>query len=227
MREQLSAAVDLAGRVAGFALMRRDEVLLECTRPMRGRDSAGLAPWIAEELAALGLTVNDIARWSVGSGPGSFTGMRLAAALVAGWTFGKTGVETRCIPTAAAYAVRAPAAEGERIGCLFDGRNHELIYFGMVQRNGEPVPTQEEHVLNREQAKAFFAAAPAEHLVAAAAELPALGLLLDEPVLKRVLPVEKPDFTALIRARCHAYDNDLTDLVYIRPAVFTAPQTGV
>lgn len=227
MREELSAAIDLSGRVAGFALMRRNEVLLECTRPMRGRDSAGLAPWIAEELGALGLTVNDVARWSVGSGPGSFTGMRLAAALVAGWTFGRTGVETRCIPTAAACAVQASAAEGERIGCLFDGRNHELIYFGMVFRDGEPIPTGEERVLNREQAEAFFAAAPAEHLVASAAELPAIGLLLDETVLQQVHPVETPDFTALIRARYHAYDNNLTDLVYIRPAVFTAPQTGV
>ncbi len=227
MSELLSAAVDLAGRVAGFALMRNDEVLLARTRPMRGRDSAALAPWIEEELAALGLGVNNIARWSVGSGPGSFTGMRLAAALVAGWTFGKAGAETRCIPTAAAYAVQAPAAEGEKIGCLFDGRNHELIYFGMVLRNGEPVPTKKEHVLNRKQAKEFFATPPAEHLVAAAAELPALGLLLDEAVLRQVLPVETPDFTALIRARYHAYDNDLTDLAYIRPAVFTAPQTGV
>ena len=132
MSEILSAAVDLAGRTAGFALMRGEELLLARTRPMRGRDSAGLAPWIAEELKAFGLTVNDVARWSVGSGPGSFTGMRLAAALVAGWTFGKTGVETRCIPTATAYAVRASAAEGEKIGCLFDGRNHELIYFGTI-----------------------------------------------------------------------------------------------
>ena len=226
MSEILSAAVDLAGRTAGFALMRGEELLLARTRPMRGRDSAGLAPWIAEELGAFKLTVNDIARWSVGSGPGSFTGMRLAAALVAGWTFGKTGVKTRCIPTATAYAVRASAAEGEKIGCLFDGRNHELIYFGMIFRNGEPVSTGEEHVLNREQAGPFFAAAPAEHLVAPAGELPALGQLLEEAVLRRVLPVETADFTALIRAGFRSYDNNLTDLVYIRPAVFTTPQTG-
>lgn len=226
MNEVLSAAVDLAGRSAGFALMRGEAVLLSRTRPMRGRDSAGLAPWIEQELGTLGIQLGDIARWSVGSGPGSFTGMRLAAALVAGWTFGKTGVETRCIPTAVAYAVQASAAEGEQIGCLFDGRNRELIYFGMVVRNGEPVPTGEEHVLNRDQAAAFFAAAPAARLVASAAELPALELLLDEAVLRRVHPVETPDFTALIRARFRTYDNDLTDLVYIRPAVFTAPQSG-
>ena len=48
----------------------------------------------------------------------------------------------------------------------------------------------------------------------------------NKAVLQRVLPVETPDFTALIRAKFRPYDNNLTDLVYIRPAVFTAPQTG-
>ena len=135
MNGNFAAALDLSGREAGFALLDGTKILLSATRPMRGRDSAQLAAWAASELDKAGIGLNSVAKWSVGSGPGSFTGMRLAAALVNGWTFGKTGIETRCVPTAVALAANLVApAEGSRIGALFDGRNHELILFEMEIR---------------------------------------------------------------------------------------------
>ena len=109
MSTNYAAALDLSGREAGFAVLDGGKVVLSLVRPMRGRDSAQLAAWVEEELRKAGIALESIRRWTVGSGPGSFTGMRLAAALVNGWTYGKA-VETRCVPTA--------AAEGVRIGAL-------------------------------------------------------------------------------------------------------------
>ena len=79
---EIKAAVDLSGKSAGFALCRNGEVLRNSTRPMKGRDSAEFAPWVEAELAAAGCKLEDVTHWTVGSGPGRFTGLRLAAAAV-------------------------------------------------------------------------------------------------------------------------------------------------
>ena len=89
MNARYAAAIDLSGRSAGFALMKDQELLCAASRPMRGRDSAELADFVAQQLAANGVELAEVSDWLVGSGPGSFTGLRLAAALAAGWTFGK------------------------------------------------------------------------------------------------------------------------------------------
>ena len=214
----IRAAVDLSGKSAGFALCRDGEILRNSTRPMKGRDSAEFAPWVEAELAAAGCKLEDVTHWTVGSGPGSFTGMRLAAALVAGWTFGKA-VQSRCIPTAIALAAKVESADGDKIGTLFDGRNRELIYFELKNCNGKLIPTGETAVLNQEQAAQFFDGKEIK-LAAQQLEMPALELLLAADVYRKVQGVESLDIAALITADSKEYDQDLTDLVYIRPAVF-------
>ena len=134
MNARYAAAIDLSGRSAGFALMKDQELLCAASRPMRGRDSAGLADFVAQQLAANGVELAEVSDWTVGSGPGSFTGLRLAAALVTGWTFGKEGVRTRCVPTAVALAARL-LQQGELValptetvyGIAADARNGEAV----------------------------------------------------------------------------------------------------
>jgi tRNA threonylcarbamoyladenosine biosynthesis protein TsaB len=214
----VKAAVDLSGKSAGFALSRDGEILRNTTRPMKGRDSAEFAPWVEAELAAAECKLEDVTHWTVGSGPGSFTGMRLAAALVAGWTFGKE-IQTRCVPTAVALAARVTSADGDKIGTLFDGRNRELIYFELENRKGELLPTGETAVLNKEQAVVYFQNKDVK-LAAQELEMSALELLLEPELFARVQGVEALDISALINSNCKEYDQDLTELVYIRPAVF-------
>ena len=84
MSEILSAAVDLAGRTAGFALMRGEELLLARTRPMRGRDSAGLAPWIAEELKGSGVSVCCVIGFPLGASLSSVKAFEAREAVAAG-----------------------------------------------------------------------------------------------------------------------------------------------
>jgi len=226
MNRNYSAALDLSGREAAFALLDGEKVILSRLRPMHGRESAKLAGWVQENLKQAGISFGDVTRWTVGSGPGSFTGMRIAAALVNGWTYGKPGIETRCVPSAVALAANPGDArqEGERIGALFDGRNKELIFFEMQVKNGEAVPTGVEKVLNTEQAAAFFAGYDGEHLIGIESEKPALDLLLPQAVAARVkwFCSIVPEALALVKQK--PFDGNLSDLVYIRPAVFTKPE---
>ncbi len=212
MSKGYSAALDLSGKEAAFALFSGEELLCSRLVPMRGRDSSGLALFVADTLKEKGVELGEVRRWSVGSGPGSFTGMRLAAALVEGWSFGKE-LESRCVPSAVALAANLDM--GGKVGALFDGRNSELIFFGLEWKNGEFIPTGEEKILNADQAKEFFA----EY------EGRLIALESDEAALRKLTDVEITTFAsikpeALVLAKYKKFDNNLSDLVYIRPAVF-------
>ena len=210
-------ALDLAGNLAAFALADdAGTILVDETRPMRGREAAALAPWLNELLAAQNLAVRDATRWTVGSGPGSFTGMRLASALVKGWVYGRDDVRTRCVPTA---LIAAAACTSATACVLQDGRNREMLVFGVKRAGGGYLPDGFTAVWNAEQA--------AEHLPKAGyAEYAVFSG--EEAAVRALLPEYGGSLTVcaqysavpLLRAGV-PFDDDLDKLVYIRPAVFS------
>ncbi len=214
------AALDPALNCAALAVLDDSGVLLRAEVPMAGREGARLPLFVAEELGRLGLTLDDIALWSIGSGPGSFTGLRLAAALAAGWCFARPGVKSRGVPSAFALAagLPGPVEPGATVGCLYDGRNRELLYY-QVRRNADGwESTGVTAVLNREAAAEFFRSRPLETLAVYAGETAAVLPLLPEGVTPGVVSQPRTEVLALDPAP--EYDNDLTRLIYIRPAVY-------
>ena len=204
-----------------FALFDDGKKILENIREMHGRDAAVIPGIIADTLAEKSLTIGDISRWTIGAGPGSFTFLRLVAALVAGWCYGKDNVAFRCVPGAIALAGALKPLPGETIGTIYDGRNKELLYFETIcQPDGSLVPGGKSAVFTAAAAAEFFAANPDLRCAVTAADAPAAAKLL--PPDAAVTVVETPD-TAYLASSPHEFDNDLDALVYIRPAVFTAP----
>ena len=221
MPNAIAAAVDLSGAMARFALAEADGTVICRTRkPMRQREAAALADFIYESLEHSGRALADIGEWTVGSGPGSFTGMRLAAALVGGLTCG-TAAKVRCVPTAVAIADTLGAIPvGTQVIVLFDGRNREIIAFELIQTAGGATPSGESHVLNAAAAEEYFRARPQACIITQLADLEAVKLIAPD-----ITPVAVDDFdpACLIQAKYKEYDGDYTALEYIRPAVY--PQT--
>lgn len=211
------AVLDSAAGVAYFAVFAEGKKRFSASAPMRGREAAKLPVWVEGELEKHGLKLAEIDRWTVGAGPGSFTGLRLAAALVAGWCYGKKNV-CRAVPGVLGMAASAGIAPGGGIGCLYDGRNREIICCmassdaaGRLSLSGEP------RILDAEAAERFLNGAPELRLAAFSAELEAIRRIV--PTAK-LIPVETPELAALENSDA-PFDDDLTHLVYIRPAVYT------
>lgn len=218
--KHLSAAVDMSGNMARFALAELDgsQIICRTRKPIRQREAAALADFIFESLSCAQFDIREINAWTIGSGPGSFTGMRLAAALVAGLSR-KNGVKVRCVPTAVAIAgTLGPFPENRDVAALFDGRNKEIISFEMRSNGQELIPTGKSSVLNAIQAKEYFKNHEDFIFVAQAYELdPILRLVPEENEIK---VVEHFDPALLITAQYQPYDGNFSNLEYIRPAVF-------
>ena len=218
-----SAAIDLSGKFAGFALAETvsGKILLSEHKAMQGRSSSTLSSWILGLMAEFEVTPSQIDRWTVGSGPGSFTGLRLVAALVMGMAMGRDGVKTRCVPGAVALIDADSLNEGDRVAAVFDGRNKEVLLFELLKQNGELVPSGRTEVLNCEQAEKFFADNSYKQIAALDYEKANIETVVPPGVSAGIHWAEHLACGKLIECKYKNFDNDLTALVYIRPAVFS------
>jgi len=212
-----SAVLDSAAGTAFLAAFEDGRKLFQGSAPMRGREAARLPVWVESELDVHGLELASVARWTVGAGPGSFTGLRLAAALVAGWCFGRPR-SCRAVPGVLGLAAAAGVAPGETLGCVYDGRNHEVI-LGRVSADadGKLGVAEDFSILAAAAAEKFLSENPGMRLAAFAPELPAIRKLVPEE--RAVTAVEAPELAAL-EFDGTAFDDDVSRLVYIRPAVY-------
>ena len=200
------------GRLA-FALFDGSRMLRKSYEEMHPRDASQVPGFIVNELTQCGFTLTDVHHWTFGAGPGSFTFLRVVAALGAGWAAGNPAIRFRCVPGALALAKPLDLQENEKCGILYDGRNKELLCFGVEKVNGSLRPTGEELILNGAQAQEFFRN-DQRKLAAFAAEADVLGKLLDNIPFGTV----EPDLSALAE-HPGDFDNDADKMCYIRPAV--------
>ena len=208
--------IDTSGPVCGTAVMDETKVYSEFTAQNRLTHSASLMPMVEETLNAAGTALHDLDAVAAVTGPGSFTGMRLASALVKGWVFGYPEIQVRCVPSA---LIAADAATADRVAVLQDGRNQEMLVFGLKKQNGTYLPDGFTAVWNREQAAEQLPVQNYGEWVVSSA---------DEAAVRKLLPETATDLqicrtysaAPLLRAEL-PYDGDLDKLVYIRPAVFS------
>ncbi len=221
--QKFHAALDLSGAEAALAVMPDGAAVpvLVAHREMRGRGAALLLEWIKECLAAQNIDLSRITRWTVGSGPGSFTGLRMAAALVGGLVFGQEDMVARTMPTAFGLAADCSASPGDGIATLFDGRNHELLLFG-VRKTVEGLESDGvSRVIDAASAAETLGRYP--HMAAFVHDRTAILKVLPPEMHGRICFIEHLPVDKMLSLPSDNWNNDLTELVYIRQAVFTQP----
>lgn len=223
----VSVALDTS---MGFSLAIADEQgrLLLCEKLSAvGRESDRLlTPWVVECLKKAGSTLKEVARWTVGTGPGSFAGLRCGIAMAKGAAL-VSGATMRGVPSAYALACSAPA-ECTAVGVLHDGRCGELLFGRFLKKNGEwmleaaPEPILPEALLTEKYACEMYVTTQ-EEVVA----------LMPEELRAKVSLMETISASALLKAPEKQYPwpadwagcEASTEPLYVRQAVFVKPAT--
>jgi len=170
-------AIDTSGKHGSIALARAgersadgDDVELIETLPLTGGTfSAQLIPQIAALLSSHSFTKNDISAFVVGSGPGSFTGLRIGLAAVKGLA------EVLDKPIAAVSllegCVLTSDTQGKIMAALDAGRGD--VYVGEYELPSKTGQVPREHILTRSEflsrAKGWTVVTPDSVLAEAAA----------------------------------------------------------
>lgn len=119
----LTLALDTSTRVGGVAVARDGTLVAETSLSARATHSETVLPVVDGLLDRAGEGPDAVGRVVVGSGPGSFTGVRIAASLAKGLC-AALNAELHAFSSLAAVA--AQAGTGERVCALFDARRDEV-----------------------------------------------------------------------------------------------------
>lgn len=121
--------IETSGRVGSVALAVAGTVVAERVLSEPARHSAGLIPAVREVLAERGVGVVAVAGVTVGAGPGSFTGVKIAAAAAKGLSC------SLGVPLYATSSLRAAAVAGETLS-VASGGDGEIRYVLFDARGG-------------------------------------------------------------------------------------------
>jgi tRNA threonylcarbamoyladenosine biosynthesis protein TsaB len=163
--EPLTLALDASTYEGSVAIVRGQEVLAERTVAMRGVGTERLMPAVEEALAGAGLAVGDVERVACGSGPGSFTSLRIAASIAKGIAAGR-GIPLVAVPSL--LLLVAGSAWGRRPGrylALLGAMRGELFAAAYeVGERGAIVPLGEPALIPEGEAAAMAARLGAREL---------------------------------------------------------------
>ena len=168
----LILGLDTTGRDCSVCLSRGDDVIAHASEPLGRGHAERLAPMAAEVLARAGVRASEIARLAVVTGPGSFTGLRVALSYAKGFAL------PRRLPVIGADRLALALIDAPDALCVVDIRRDQCA----VATFGEPP-----RVVSGEQAEALAHAHPGPVLRDPAVDLSALCRLA-----RRAVPADYP-----------------------------------
>lgn len=217
------AAVDTSTALGSVALFDGDALVAAEARRVSNAHGEALLPMVDEVFRRAGWAPRDVARWGVGIGPGSFTGVRIGVATVKGIVMA-TGAEIVGVRSLDALAYGIALGEGEAVVSVLDALKGELFLQAKSATGELLAPT---HV-KKEKAAALLSGLGCAriHLAGEASSLLALDAVSAAVVLHREPPHDLPraESVARIAATAAPSPPDALEPLYVRPPDITMPK---
>ena len=123
----IHACFDTSTNNASFVLFDGNKEVLNISKECV-KGASKLLPLIRKEVKNAEYELSQVSHWSVGKGPGSFTGMRVGISFVKGICFA-SNAQFRGINSGYGYIFNLSdkSKEGDKITVLHDGRRQEVI----------------------------------------------------------------------------------------------------
>jgi hypothetical protein len=216
------AAIDLSGKEACFSAgyFPGKRIIFSTSFQMRGRDSSSLLPKLEDWLKRDNLSLNDVKRWTVGTGPGNYTGLRIVSALVSGIVFDRKDRCCRGIPSAYAIAAEMKISDNDRVAAVYPLEEDKIYSFGMTVNDGDFFPVDD--LSGSFSVADFMKMFPKLRIAAFKRDESILPKeILDRAVLFSEFPVVN-----LVFMNSASWDRgSARNLIYVRPAVNVAPMS--
>ncbi|MDT8392162.1 MAG: tRNA (adenosine(37)-N6)-threonylcarbamoyltransferase complex dimerization subunit type 1 TsaB [Lentisphaeria bacterium] len=222
----IEAALDTSYGIS-LAVTEDGELIFEASAPFERRASdAVLVPWIEDRFMEAGIALAHVTRWTVGTGPGSFTGLRCGIAFIKGVCLQSAAV-CRGIPSSLPVAARALEhhPDATDIVTLHDARRQQVITTRFLVTGecltvqGEPTVVNARDVSAATAGATVFATAHRNEIGESLPAAVAADTVCLDHITARLLinPVgwDWPPYDAL---------EPTLKPVYVRPAVFVEPR---
>lgn len=128
--------IDTSGPVCGVAVLNGDAIVYECAVTNRMTHSVNLLPMIDTAFQSCGMSIADMDRLAVITGPGSFTGVRIGVSTLKGLAH---GAGKPCVAVNALEAMAAGAGDFDGVICPIQDARAGQVY-GAAFRSGGTRP---------------------------------------------------------------------------------------
>lgn len=217
-------AVETSSRVGGVALFDGGELALELAESVSNAHGESLLPLVDHALAEVGWAPASVARWAVGVGPGSFTGIRIGIATVKGIEL-VSGAELVGVGSleALALAARPRVPAGAWLLSLIDAGKDELY---AELRDAAGALAREVEVVRAGEVGAWAAKRGGAALAIAGA--PAAQLAIEGATILADAPSDVPRarFVGAIARERAPTPVDALEPIYVRDAYVTTTAAG-
>lgn len=142
--------IDTSGPVCGVAVLADGVIRYECAVQNKLTHSVNLLPMIDGALEATGMSLKDMDRLAVVTGPGSFTGVRIGVSTMKGLAH---GADKPCVAVDALEAIAAGAGEFNGVVCPIQDARAGQVYGAAfrVGADGKPERLMEDIPLKLEE----------------------------------------------------------------------------
>ena len=146
MSQALTLAIDASTYVGTVAVTRGREVLADCEATMRGETEERLMPAVERVLASRAIRIVDLDRIVCGSGPGSFTSLRIAASIAKGLAL-VSGAPLHAVSSLGLMVAAERREPGRYLAVLDAMRGDAYVALATVDDDGEVPEIVDAHVV--------------------------------------------------------------------------------